>query len=411
MNMSHHKKQRGVVAIIVALSLVALLGFAGLALDLGRLYVGKTELQNAVDACALAAANELVCEPGLGACPAEFLHNAEAAGIFAASKNFQDFQRDPVAIEPADVRFHTAIGPNGNYLARSDGADPASRFAMCRASIDGIVPWFMGILDVGAQSVGATAVATLAPGQTACNAAPLGICATGPAASNFGFSAGNWITSNYTHTGNSVNLTAGLRWVDFQSGAGGADAVRDQLLGNGAACGIRTGDPIKVEDSVNDARKAWNTRFGIYTGGESMSTAAPDRTGYAYPSQAPGPVIAVNTSAYANYRSKQAANAPFASFEYAPGSTGISSPISAANHLLHGAERRLVAVPVIECSGAVSVPILGMACALMLNPISNGGSGTVYLEWRGLANAPASPCRSAGIAGGAAGALVATLVQ
>jgi hypothetical protein len=255
--------------------------------------------------------------------------------------------------------------------------------------------------------VGATAVATLAPGQTACNAAPVGICATGPAASNFGFSAGNWITSNYTHAGNTANLTDGLRWVDFQAGAGGADAVRDQLLGNGATCGIRTGDTLQVEAGANDARKAWNTRFGIYTGGENMSTAAPDRTGYAYPSS----FIAVNTSAYADYRSKQAANAPFAPAEYAPGGAGISAPISAANHLTHGAERRLVAVPVINCSGAVSVPILGMACALMLNPISNGGSGTVYLEWRGLASDPASPCRSAGIAGGAGGALVATLVQ
>ena len=425
MTICNHKGKRegGVVAIMVTLLLTALIGFAGLALDLGRLYVNKTELQNAVDACALAAANELVCEPGLGTCPAEFLHNAEAAGIFAAGKNFQDFQQHAVVIEPADIRFHTAIEPNGSYLPRSAGADVNSRFAMCSASVAGIVPWFMGILGLGPHSVDATAVATLAPGQTACNAAPLGICAANPAATSFGFTTANWITSNYTHTGNTAELTDGLRWVDFRSGAGGADAVHDQLLGNGAACGIRIGDTVKIQTGANDARKAWNTRFGIYTGSESVATAAPDRTGYAYPSQAPGPAIPVNASAYADYRARQAANAPFTPFEYAPDSAGISAPISAATHLSHGAERRLVAVPVIDCggavsgkgngkgNGAVSVPILGMACALMLNPMSNGGSGTVFLEWRGLAGDAASPCRSAGIAGGAGGALVTTLVQ
>ena len=48
------RQERGVVAIIVALSLVVLVGFAGLALDLGKLYVAKSELQNSADACALA---------------------------------------------------------------------------------------------------------------------------------------------------------------------------------------------------------------------------------------------------------------------------------------------------------------------------------------------------------------------
>ena len=47
--------QRGAVAIIVGLTLAVLVGFAGLAIDGGRLYVNKTELQNAADACALAA--------------------------------------------------------------------------------------------------------------------------------------------------------------------------------------------------------------------------------------------------------------------------------------------------------------------------------------------------------------------
>lgn len=40
------KPQSGAVAIIVGVCIAVLVGFAGLALDLGRLYVNKTELQN-----------------------------------------------------------------------------------------------------------------------------------------------------------------------------------------------------------------------------------------------------------------------------------------------------------------------------------------------------------------------------
>lgn len=52
-------RQRGVVAVIAGLTAVTLFAFGGVALDLGHLYIGKTELQNASDAAALAGAKEL----------------------------------------------------------------------------------------------------------------------------------------------------------------------------------------------------------------------------------------------------------------------------------------------------------------------------------------------------------------
>jgi hypothetical protein len=52
-------RQQGAVAIIVAICLVVLIGMLGLVLDLGHLYVAKTELQNAADASALSGAKEL----------------------------------------------------------------------------------------------------------------------------------------------------------------------------------------------------------------------------------------------------------------------------------------------------------------------------------------------------------------
>jgi hypothetical protein len=402
------KREDGVVTIIVALSLAALIGCAGLALDLGRLYVNKTELQNAVDACALAAANELVCEPGSGAC----LENAEIAGIFAARQNRTNFQADNVELLPGDISFHAAVGPNGDYKTRAGGADPAARFAMCKADIQGMVPWFMGVLGVDAQSVSARAVATLAPGQTSCNAAPVGICSRGLPAPAFGRLPGDWITSAYTTSADSADLGGDFRWIDFTTG-GGASPIRAQLLGNGAVCGIKSGAMLKrVTGSPAGALSAWNTRFGIYANGaasESYVTAAPDRTGYAYPSSALPTII---RDAFPDYRGKQAAHTPFTSGAYAV--TGFGSATSNSHHTQYGAERRLVAVPVIDCGAPpANTPMLAMACVLMLNPMSNDASSTnvATLEWRGLAGAPASPCRSAGIAGGAGGVLVPTLVQ
>ena len=84
--------QRGVIAIIVAISIAALIGFVGLALDLGKLFIAKTELQNGSDACALAAAQELT-----GTSTTQ-LTIAEAAGITTGNVNRVIFQSEPVAV-------------------------------------------------------------------------------------------------------------------------------------------------------------------------------------------------------------------------------------------------------------------------------------------------------------------------
>ncbi|MFC6518993.1 pilus assembly protein TadG-related protein [Undibacterium arcticum] len=52
-------RQSGTIAIMFALSLIVLFACMGFALDLGRLYVVRTELQNAADAAALAGAKDL----------------------------------------------------------------------------------------------------------------------------------------------------------------------------------------------------------------------------------------------------------------------------------------------------------------------------------------------------------------
>src|SRR5450830_424967 len=88
------RSQRGAVAIVVGLVIAVLVGFIGLALDGGHLYLTKTELQNSADACALAASYELTGAPSIA--PASFAR-AEAAGQTVGQMNKVDFQNSAIA--------------------------------------------------------------------------------------------------------------------------------------------------------------------------------------------------------------------------------------------------------------------------------------------------------------------------
>ena len=50
------RRERGVVAILVGMTLFVLAGMLALVIDLGHLYLAKAGLQNAADAAALAGA-------------------------------------------------------------------------------------------------------------------------------------------------------------------------------------------------------------------------------------------------------------------------------------------------------------------------------------------------------------------
>src|SRR4029453_7617565 len=55
----HRKNERGSIVIMTAIGMLLLLLLVGLCIDVSRIYLVRTELQNAADAAALTAANEL----------------------------------------------------------------------------------------------------------------------------------------------------------------------------------------------------------------------------------------------------------------------------------------------------------------------------------------------------------------
>ena len=97
---SRRSKERGAILFVVAASLVVLLAFAGLAIDMGMLYNVKTDLQNATDAAALSGAWQLSGTP-------TGISRAVTSAINAANKYY--FNNNPVGVVDADVTFSTQM--------------------------------------------------------------------------------------------------------------------------------------------------------------------------------------------------------------------------------------------------------------------------------------------------------------
>ncbi|MGE5466517.1 MAG: TadE/TadG family type IV pilus assembly protein [Ignavibacteria bacterium] len=414
------RQARGAVMIMVALLAAVLIGFIGLTVDLGRLFVTKTELQTAVDACALAAAQEL--RPGVTPPDALALTRAANAGVAAGNRNLVGFQAAAAGLTTDEVLFSenlsngTSAYPFG-YVAGGAANPATARYAMCGHTQGGITAWFVGVLDrflgitPAPASVGAWAVATLASSQSNC-AVPLGVCEKG-AAPTFGLNPGDWVSGKF-----SSGSTGNFNWIDFSPPSGGASEL-SALLTSGGQCNLSVNNPVGQTGVDQSVANAWNTRFGIYNGGgngggngngggsgnQSLTSAPPDYTGYAYTPKT------WSGSAFADFQARRAVNAAY------QGIAGINvnnATIATPTDLAaHGGGRRIVTAPIINCGGwasAQTVPVEGWACVLILNPVGSP-SDTAYMEILGLANTPGSPCATSGLAGGSNGPLVPVLVQ
>jgi hypothetical protein len=183
---------------------------------------------------------------------------------------------------------------------------------------------------------------------------------------------------------------------------------------------------VGEQGNITSLGKAWNTRFGLYKGSDTITSAAPDHTGYAYtPTSWPEKFNAyagTSASGYPNYRAANTQRLPYqgatSGLNMAGGYTNSTQPQLASS----GTNRRLTTVPVVDCaswlgSNPQTVPVLAYACVLLLHPMEkdNGPSGSdqVWLEYRGPAVDPSSPCGTVGSVGGtaSAGPLVPALVQ
>jgi Flp pilus assembly protein TadG len=421
-------RQNGGVLILVALALAVLIGFLGLVIDVGRLFVAKTELQSAMDACALAASAEL--RPGVVPTDPQAISRAVSAGLTAGNRNKVNFQAGTAGVTAADVYFSDHLSDNTTtypfgYVSAATANPATAKYVMCAHATGGITTWFIQVVQgfVGATSgpstVGAWAAATTAPAQTNCGV-PIGICKMGPAP-GYGMTAGQWVSGRFDAGG---GATGSYNWIDYSPPAGGQSELAALLSGQGQ-CNLNVTTPVGQTGVLgNAAARAWNSRFGLYQGGggnPNASTAPPDYTGYSYtpvnwPSQ---------SNAYSDFQARRSAYASYGNtidtVSAGNGITGLSVTNAynvathgpSGQHRTNGADRRVVTAPIVDCTQwatSQTVPIVDWACVLLLHPISSP-SDIVHMEYLGKATIVGSPCTTFGLAGGTAGPLVPVLVQ
>lgn len=427
----HRNRQDGAVIITVSLVLLFLLGFMGIALDFGHLFIVKTELQTAMDSCALAAAQELDGDPITA------LTRARHAGEIAGNMNGVNFQsatwsgqgtNNQGALVDADITFM-----DSSYVATTVSAN--AKYAKCQHTQSGVNMWLLQSMGAFAgntaaypntRNVVALAVATRASAQTTCPV-PIGLnpmSTTDTASNNYGFKIGQWVDM----VGNRMAHNGEMGWYNLNGRPNASETVIE--LGEPGYCGTKLHDQLGTPGTQSNVDVVWNQRFGIYKQNDGPSVNHPDFSGYAYtptnwknavPQNAwSGTPVAGSDPSAANFKTKRAA---FASFDdtgtdiVAGGTiTGLdlkkkgfktlATPGSGGEHYLYGSSRRLVTAPVLDATNHV----IDYACMFMLQPLT-APTVTVQLEYEGLSSDPKSPCTTNGLAGGLAGPLVPVLVR
>jgi Flp pilus assembly protein TadG len=417
-------RAQGAVILLVCFFLLFLLGFMGIALDFGHMFVVKTELQTAMDSCALAAAQELDGQ-------ATALTRAANAGMTAANANRVNLQSTSwdgkAKVTVDEINFRDAA-----YITTAVPAN--ARYAQCQHTQTGVRMWLLQAMGAfngntaanpSTRAVLARAVATRGSSQTTCPI-PVGLRPkVGGVAPNYGYQIGEWVTV----FGNKVPGSGEMGWYNLDGSKSASETAAE--LAEGGYCGTRVGDTLGTPGAQISINTPWNIRFGIYKNTGDPSQDHPDATGYAYtsvnwknavPQNAfSGTKAAGSDPTAANYITKRAA---FASFD----DTGISlkdgaqivfgdknilngfqklaTPGLTGQHQQYGYSRRLVTVPILSDT----YKVVDYACMFMLDPLT-GPQGDAHMEFLGNSASAASPCTTNGMPGGTAGPLIPLLVR
>ncbi len=279
-------RQRGAIAIMFAMTLVVLLAAAGLVVDLGHLYVLKSELQNGADSGALAGAREIDMT-------AAGVTRAAAKALAFAQQNSFNFS-SALVLTNANISF--AADPDGPWVSVGEAlASPAGKsFIRVDTATKSVSTYLMGVAGIPTIATAGMAVA----GRFVVDVTPLGVCALPP----------------YTRT--SIRLTASLQQelveYGFRRGTtydmlqlGNITGSADPMLinpvdrppaacspanssanftapflcqGNSAVASNDTEVYANTGVSAGPVEKALNSRFNDYSGGSACipASAPPD---------------------------------------------------------------------------------------------------------------------------------------
>ena len=263
----------GAVAPTIALSLIALVAIGGVAFDYARLGTMHTELQQAADQAALAAASQLDTQSGAcaraGAAAANLLNNQTFFG------NYGSGRKVTVASETAcdavgSVKFYQSYNQTTDTPGDAATNDGNAKFVVvtvdARQANYALTP-IVGVFNSG--SIAATAVATLGSGSI-CKIPPLMICNPAETAGPGGVQT----FDPATYRGRGLKLEAGgggawapgnYGYLDFGNGAPTVEKAMGSNVDNDPCV-----DAATVQTKPGNTASAptgINTRFDIYENG------------------------------------------------------------------------------------------------------------------------------------------------
>ena len=373
------RRQGGVVVIIVAFALAALIGMSGLALDGAHTMVSKTRLQNAVDASALSAAKTLDQTRG-----DTILTEVEALAMF--SDNASDLGNGEIRASYDANELNVGVEFSNTLIPFVSGSAPALYVRVTATNLR-LRSWLLPVMGVSETVVEASAIA--GPSTTLgriCNVAPMMVCAgpdpqLDPLAADydpfFGFAA------NQLEVLKAGDPSSPMEQGNFQlirlDGAAGAADTREALAGSYDAC-VTTGEPIQTEpgNTVGPVAQGLNTRLNRYDGPMSGSEAD-------YP---PDVVITQPTS-----RLELADDGDTILYEGAPVTYGADIPYGYSDYdadltntlvpkLANGVPgRRVIAMPVGVCgdeAGQSEIPFATVLCFYLIQEVNQGNDPHVF---------------------------------
>lgn len=330
--------ERGSVLAIATLGMLSLLLAVGLGVDISRLYLAKTELQNAVDAASLAGASAI---------------NGSPNGITIATDravqtmNNYEFNKTGVAIPRSNVLF--AVNLDGPYMSESSAQASAKniRFVKVTTPDAPIGITFAGSILGDKRNLSASATAGLSvPINVFCDFIPLSVIDYDvPMMPGNTYTIRGGTTSSPSPGNYQILAVAGPGGADVEFGiGGGVDACAE--AGSTYAVDTKTGI------TAGKVRSGINARFDDY-GGSQLDPAL-------YP---PDTNVKENIT-YAQYRDGTATQAP--------SHTGIPG-------------RRIVYIPIVKLGeynqGNNTVKFNRFGVFFLKNKVGNGNGGDIQAEY------------------------------
>ncbi len=244
------RDENGATLIYVSLIILMLTGITGLALDSGRLFSLRHEIQKAADAAALAGAWQLDGTL-LGS------QNADAAARTApVAPNNQKFGSTPGAIAIASTSFWRGI-PASDDTALTLAAPPYDYIEVTTSAVAHNTI-LMRVMGAAATST-VTGKAVARKGQSRCQQTPLFMCLPGGAAFDPAANIGRQVLMKAGGGNNWTNGNWGL--LDTPSGSQSTGALANMIAGiNGLPQCISTGISTKP-GNVASLAPAFNVRL------------------------------------------------------------------------------------------------------------------------------------------------------